>query len=400
LARWFRAVENLAVSQIGEASPNRGVEHEAAGSPFPTLKFWKNRKVFVTGHTGFKGCWLSLWLTELGAEVTGYALAPATTPNMFDAIGLGTRMTSIIGDIRDRRKLEEAIEAARPDIVFHLAAQSLVRESYLNPLDTFEVNVQGTANLLNGCLGRSTIRSIAVVSSDKCYRNESGPRAFTEEDPLGGRDPYSASKACAEVVTAAYRHSFYAPDGAGPARAALASARAGNVIGGGDWAADRIVPDLVRALVVGRPAIVRNPEAVRPWQHVLDPIAGYLMLAQAGWRDSERYATSFNFGPDPANSATVRSVVEAIVGVWSGRLRWEHRPDARAPHEASALMLDSSKAQRLLGWRPSLGLAQAIKMTAAWYDAYLDRQDMAAFTGRQIEEYVARASTGVTSGMA
>jgi CDP-glucose 4,6-dehydratase len=386
-------VENLAVSQIGEASPNRGVEHEAAGSPFPTSKFWKNRKVFVTGHTGFKGCWLSLWLTELGAEVTGYALAPATTPNMFDAIGLGTRMTSIIGDIRDRRKLEEAIEAARPDIVFHLAAQSLVRESYLNPLDTFEVNVQGTANLLNGCLGRSTIRSIAVVSSDKCYRNESGPRAFTEEDPLGGRDPYSASKACAEVVTAAYRHSFYAPDGAGPARAALASARAGNVIGGGDWAEDRIVPDAIRAWSAGEELVVRSPQATRPWQHVLEPLSGYLVLGAGllAGRDDLR-GEAFNFGPDANVNQSVAELIGAMAARWPGT-RWGTPPGLeRGGHEAKLLKLSCDKALAFFRWRATLQFPETVEFTVDWYRNWHARGAvMAAFTAAQIERYCALA---------
>lgn len=373
---------------------DRGGARDDVSPFFPTPAFWKNRKVLVTGHTGFKGSWLCSWLTELGAEITGYALAPASEPNMFEAIHLAAKIKSILGDIRDRAGLKEALDAAKPEIVFHLAAQSLVRESYLNPLETFEVNVQGTAILLDACRARPGLRSIAIISSDKCYRNVATPRAFVEEDPLGGRDPYSASKACCEIVTTAFRESFYASDAVESGRIGIASARAGNVIGGGDWAKDRIVPDLVRALVAGRPATIRYPQAVRPWQHVLDPIAGYLMLAQAAWSDNGAYSSSFNFGPDSGSTATVGRVVDGFAGIWRDRLRWKHTAEPDAPYEASMLVLDASKARRLLGWRPGVDFDQAIKMTAAWYDAYLSQQDMARFTGEQIKEYTSGANLG------
>lgn len=377
-------------------------DDRAGGRPpagvFPSPVFWKDRKVFVTGHTGFKGSWLCAWLTGLGADVTGYALAPATEPNMFDSIHLAAKVASVLGDIRDRARLEQALETSQPEIVFHLAAQSLVRASYRDPLDTIEVNVLGTANLLEACRSLPSIRSVVVISSDKCYRNEA-QRAFTEEDPLGGRDPYSASKACTEIITGAFRDSFFSRDD-GSRRAAIASARAGNVIGGGDWAKDRIVPDLVRALDESRPAAIRNPQAVRPWQHVLDPTKGYLMLAQAACRDRGAYSGGFNFGPDARGSATVADVVDGFAQAWDGRLRWKHTPEPNAPYEAPELVLDASKAHRLLGWQPSLELADAIKMTAAWYDACRSRQDMAAFTSRQINAYVTLAGSAAESVVA
>lgn len=345
----------------------------------------------MTGHTGFKGAWLCAWLSNLGAEVTGYALAPSTAPNMFDSIGIADRITSIIDDVRNSERLGQALDAVAPEIVFHLAAQSLVRESYLDPIETFEVNVQGTANLLEACRRQRGLRSIVVVTSDKCYRNDSKPHFFGEDDPLGGHDPYSASKACAEIVTSAFRDSFYTKADGGELGAAVSSARAGNVIGGGDWAKDRIVPDLVRAVVAGRPAVIRHPQAVRPWQHVLDPLAGYLMLGQAGWSDSKTYSGGFNFGPEPKSAATVKSIVDGFANLWGDRLRWEQQADASAPYEASMLVLDASKARQVLGWQPQLDFAQAIETTASWYDAYLNRQNLAAFTEKQIGAYVAAA---------
>ncbi|MBI1778622.1 MAG: CDP-glucose 4,6-dehydratase [Proteobacteria bacterium] len=359
---------------------------------FPTRAFWEKRRVFVTGHTGFKGAWLCMWLRELGAVVTGYALAPSSRPNMYDAVRLDTGVTSLIGDIRARGTLEQALESARPEIVFHLAAQPLVREAYASPLETIEVNVQGTANVLHACRTLPDLRSVVVVTSDKCYREGSDPHPFAEDDPLGGRDPYSASKACAEIVTAAFRASFFTRRSGSRKAAAVASARAGNVIGGGDWAKDRIVPDLVRAAMRDGVAVIRNPQAIRPWQHVLDPLAGYLMLARAASSDGAVYSESFNFGPGSADVATVDRLVEEFSRRWSSPLRREHRAEPSAPEEAPVLILDAGKARKRLGWHPRLDLAQAIELTVAWYEASLARQDMAEHTRRQIAGYTASAS--------
>jgi len=397
VARGNRALENLAVSKRSWR-PARGhpARPGATSDFFPSRSFWRNRRVFVTGHTGFKGGWLTLWLKELGAAVSGYALPPATDPNIFTAVRLADAVTGRFADIRDRDVLAQAIDAADPEIVFHLAAQALVRESYARPIETFEVNVQGTANLLDICRNRRNLMAVAVITSDKCYRNELGARPFAEDDPLGGRDPYSASKACADIVTASFRDAFFSAPGT-PGRTAVATARAGNVLGGGDWAKDRIVPDLVRAAAAGRPAAIRQPQAIRPWQHVLDPVAGYLMLAQAACQDGARYSSSFNFAPGPANTATVQTLADGFSGIWKDRLRWTAQAAPDDPPEAATLALNAAKARAILGWRPLVGLPEAIALTAAWYDAHRGGGDMAAFTLEQIRAYSAQALPGIAA---
>ncbi len=343
---------------------------------------YRARRVFVTGHTGFKGAWLAEWLTTLGAEVTGYALEPPTTPNLFSAIDLGARLRHVVADVRDRDRLVAEVRASQPSVIFHLAAQALVRRAYAEPRETFETNVMGTVNVLEAARACPSVRAVVVVTSDKCYQNLETGRPFRETDAMGGRDPYSASKGCAELVTAAYRESFFA-DGA-----AVASARAGNVIGAGDWAADRIVPDCVRALVASEPIVVRNPDAVRPWQHVLEPLSGYLWLAACMLRDRGRYEGAWNFGPpDQGGDKPVRWLVERFVEEW-GSGSWTTPADAgRQPHEAHHLSLDSAKAREQLGWAPVWDARTAVRQTASWYREY----HRAAARGRELVEHQLQA---------
>jgi CDP-glucose 4,6-dehydratase len=326
---------------------------------------YADRRVFVTGHTGFKGAWLAEWLGSLGAEVTGYALDPPTQPNLFDALDLTTRLKHVVADIRDGGRVVAEVQAAQPFLIFHLAAQALVRRAYAEPHETFETNVMGTVNVLEAARACPSVRAVVVVTSDKCYQNLESGRPFREIDAMGGRDPYSASKGCAELVTAAYRESYFA-DGA-----AVASARAGNVMGGGDWAADRIIPDCVRALTAGEPIVVRNPDAVRPWQHVLEPLSGYLWLGALMLRDGRRYEGPWNFGPTEAGGARpVRWVVDRFVDEW-GSGSWTTPADAgRQPHEAHHLSLDSTKAREQLEWAPVWDPQTAVRRTAAWYRDY------------------------------
>ncbi len=326
---------------------------------------YRARRIFVTGHTGFKGAWLAEWLGTLGAEVTGYALDPPTQPSLFDALGLGERLRHVVADVRDRDRLVAEVQAAQPSVIFHLAAQPLVRRAYAEPRETFETNVMGTVNVLEAARTCASVRAVVIVTSDKCYQNLETGRAFRETDAMGGRDPYSASKGCAELVTAAYRESFFA-DGA-----AVASVRAGNVIGAGDWAADRIIPDCVRALAAGEPIVVRNPDAVRPWQHVLEPLSGYLWLAARMLRDGRRYEGPWNFGPtDQDGARPVRWVVERFLEEW-GSGSWTTPGDAvRQPHEAHGLSLDSAKAREQLGWAPVWDAQTAVRQTASWYREY------------------------------
>jgi CDP-glucose 4,6-dehydratase len=338
-------------------------------------EFWRDRRVLLTGHTGFKGSWLSLWLQSLGAQVFGFALPPATTPSLFDVARVGESMNHMIGDLRNLETLTACLSNAQPEFVFHLGAQSLVRLSYADPVGTFATNVMGTVHLLEAvrrfnqnCLtqGKPPTRAVIIVTSDKCYQNSGKSVPYREDEPLGGDDPYSSSKACAEVVTAAYRQSF---GDAGKSMPAIASARAGNVIGGGDWAIDRLVPDAVMAFARDLPLRVRNPSAIRPWQHVLEPLAGYLVLAQALFREGERFAGAWNFGPDSTDEQPVSHVVSRLVDAWGKPARWEV-DRAEHPHEAQVLKLDSSKARTHLAWRPRWNLDQAVKLTVEWYIAH------------------------------
>lgn len=350
--------------------------------------FWRGRRVFVTGHTGFKGGWLSLWLQQLGARVTGYALDPPTEPSLFKVAGVGAGMESIAGDIRDLERLASAMRAADPEIVIHLAAQPLVRNSYLDPVGTYATNVMGTVHVLEAARRLSGLRVALNVTSDKCYENREWPWGYREDEPMGGHDPYSSSKGCAELVTAAYRRSFF--NGHKPC-AALASARAGNVIGGGDWASDRLIPDAVRAFVSGKPLRVRHTDAVRPWQHVLEPLAGYLSLCEKLWHEPRRYAEPWNFGSNEEEARPVSYLAQALVEQWGDNAVWE--PDAGThPHETHHLKLDAKKARARLGWQPCWSLDQALTETVAWYKAWQAGQDMRAFTLEQIDAYRPKTS--------
>ncbi len=354
--------------------------------PSDAAAFWRNRKVLLTGHTGFKGAWTHRWLGGWGAEVTGYALAPATDPNLWDIVGAGAR--SLIADVRDVRRLREAMAETAPQVVIHMAAQALVRESYRDPLSTYATNVMGTANLLEACRSARNLECVVIVTSDKVYENEGAGRAFIEVDRLGGHDPYSNSKACAELVTASFRDSFFRD---GPP---IATARAGNVIGGGDWSADRLIPDCVRALGADEPVALRYPDAVRPWQHVLEPVSGYLALAQALVEMPASVQPAVNFGPDPASFCSVREVVDAFSSRFAGKPGW--RPDGGAhPMEAPALTLSSALAAQSLGWRPRLDVEEALSWTSEWYRAHAAGEDMAAVTETQIARYQRLAPRGV-----
>ena len=345
--------------------------------------FWRGRRVFLTGHTGFKGGWLSLWLAELGAEVHGYALPPPTDPNFFTATGLDKRLvSSVIADIRDASSLERAMQAAQPDVVLHLAAQPLVRRSYAEPVETFAVHVMGTVNLLEAVRKTPGVKAVLNITTDKCYENREWVWPYRENEALGGHDPYSGSKACSELATAAWRRSFL--DAAG---VQVASARAGNVIGGGDWAADRLVPDVLRALDAGRPLVVRSPLATRPWQHVLEPLSGYLTLAEKLCSEGAAFAEAWNFGPDEADARPVQWIVETLCARVPGAA-WQHDA-APQPHEAHTLRLDSAKAHARLGWRPRWILSRALEATLEWHQAWKAGADMAEFSLGQIREYAA-----------
>lgn len=351
---------------------------------------YRGRTVLVTGHTGFKGSWLSLWLTDLGASVVGYALDPPTDPNAFTAMGLGDRLTDVRADVRDAEQLAAVVAEHRPEIVFHLAAQPLVRASYDEPRYTYETNVMGTVNVFEAVRATPAVRAVVNITSDKCYENREWVFAYRENDAMGGYDPYSSSKGCAELVTSAYERSFFSAEG-GPL---LASARAGNVIGGGDWAADRIVPDSVAALAAGRSILVRNPEAVRPWQHVLEPLSGYLAIGARLLAGDCSVAGPWNFGPGAAGNVSVQDLVAALVRAW-GEGGW-HTPAERPaePHEARTLKLDATKAADELGWLPTWDIERAVEATAEWYRAHVGGTgDLARLTLDQIDGYVEDAAS-------
>lgn len=348
-------------------------------------EFWRKRKVFLTGHTGFKGSWLALWLQSMGAEVAGYALAPPSEPNFYDLAGVQRGMDSVTGDILDLEQLRGVVREHRPEVVFHMAAQSLVRRSYDEPVGTYATNVQGTAHVLEAARHVPSVRSVVIVTTDKCYENSNDQRAYRETDRLGGVDPYSSSKAAAELVTAAYRNSFFG-SGRGEVKAGVASARAGNVIGGGDWGADRLIPDVMRATLEGRELLIRNPQVTRPWQHVLDPLCGYLMLAEKLYNFPERFSESWNFGPDESATYSVSTVLALLRELWGPSLSW--RIDDRAhPYEAQCLRLDCTKAKRELGWEPRWNLDSALEATVRWYKAHQSHQDVRAVAQEQIRSY-------------
>jgi CDP-glucose 4,6-dehydratase len=344
--------------------------------------FWRGRRVLLTGHTGLKGGWLSLVLDRLGAVVTGYSLAPQGASSLFEGAKVAKHVRSIIGDIRNVGGLREAATAAAPEIILHLAAQALVLTSYDEPAETFSTNVIGTANVLDAARAVPSVQAIVVVTTDKVYKNREWPWPYRESDELGGRDPYSSSKACAELVAAAYRDSFLSKKGI-----ALATARAGNVIGGGDWAENRIVPDFVRAVLAKRSLAVRNPESTRPWQHLLEPLEGYLLLAERLIAEPERATGAWNFGPPPEAMQPVRRLVDDLVASWGDGATWRHER-ADQPHEAALLTLDSSKARQALGWTPRLGYARGLALTTGWYKAFVRGEDLEATTLRQIDEWL------------
>lgn len=356
--------------------------------------FWRGKRVFLTGHTGFKGSWLSLWLQSMGAEVTGYALAPNTSPAMFDVADVNSGMTSIIGDVRDFDALNAAINTAQPEIVLHLAAQPLVRLSYAEPRETYATNVMGSVNLLDAVRRHTrttqSVRAVVIVTSDKCYENlelGSAHGGYMETDAMGGYDPYSSSKGAAELVTSAYRQSYFHPDRYAEHGVAIASARAGNVIGGGDWCEDRLIPDFIRAITAGEPLKIRNPHATRPWQHVLEPLAGYLQLAERLVTDGPRYASAWNFGPADNDAYPVDWIAERLVGLWKNGAAWQ-LDGGNHPHEANYLKLDSTKARTELGWVPKLHLEDALAWLVAWYQAHGNAgTDLREFTLGQIRDY-------------
>jgi CDP-glucose 4,6-dehydratase len=352
---------------------------------------WHGRRVLITGHTGFKGSWLSLWLQQKGAVLCGFALQPPSEANLFEDADIAREMRSVLGDIRNIDALKPVFQEFKPEIVFHLAAQPLVRSSYEDPLATYSTNVMGTANVLEAARHSPGMRAIVAVTTDKCYENREWDWPYRETDTLGGFDPYSNSKACAELVVSAYRNSFFHPAKYGQHGVTIASVRAGNVIGGGDWAEDRLVPDIIRAFISDRPVRIRNPKAIRPWQHVLEPLRGYIAVAESLCENGTANGEAWNFGPDQYDAQPVEWIVRQLAEVWGDGARWE-LDDLEHPHEAQSLKLDWSKANHRLGWQPSLRLKDALSMTAEWYKLKLTSNDMREFTASQIRDYEGRCN--------
>lgn len=343
--------------------------------------FWNGKKVLITGHTGFKGSWLAFWLKMLSADVCGYALAPESQPNLFENLELENKIRSIIGEIRDLPHFEKTIQSFQPEIVFHLAAQSLVRKSYRKPIDTYTINVIGTINILEAIRKTDSVKSVVVITTDKVYENKEWHWAYRETERLGGFDPYSNSKACAELAVSAYRNSFF-----GESDCLIATARAGNVIGGGDWSEDRLLPDVFRSLVFGEKLEIRNPDSIRPWQHALEPLDGYMKLAEKLYAGQKDFAEAWNFGPAEEGSKPVGWILEEIKRVWNEPVNWEITGE-KQPHEARLLKLDSAKAKNELKWSPKLSLDEAVTLTAEWYCGFKDKQDLIKLTTNQINFY-------------
>ena len=347
--------------------------------------FWKDKKVFLTGHTGFKGSWLSLWLSSMGAKVSGYALAPNTTPSLFNVLDIDSLIeTSHIADIRNLPALQKAMTQAKPDIVIHMAAQPLVRYSYANPVETYATNVMGTVHVLESTRRIESARATVVVTTDKCYENREREAGYREDEAMGGFDPYSSSKGCAELVTSAYRQSYFTNSTQGNQ---IASARAGNVIGGGDWSEDRLIPDAIRAFEASQPLMIRNPLATRPWQHVLEPLSGYLILAQALYGRGSVFASAWNFGPNDDDNRSVQEVAELMISQWDKTARWE-KEGSEQPHEAHLLKLDCSKARSQLGWIPKWNLEFATQKIVQWQKAYQAKENMQVVSLAQINQYM------------
>ena len=344
--------------------------------------FWAGRRVFLTGHTGFKGSWLSLWLQELGASVTGFSLCPPTDPSLFQVARVSDGMRSLTGDIRDLEALRTAISSSKPEVVIHMAAQSLVRYSYDNPVETYSTNVLGTVHVLEAARQVPSVRAIVNVTSDKCYENREWVWGYRENESMGGFDPYSSSKGCSELVTSAYRRSFM-----DQATIGLASARAGNVIGGGDWSTDRLIPDILRSIETGKTVLIRSPKSIRPWQHVLEPLRGYLLLAEKLFEGTGDFSDGWNFGPAEEDARPVEWIVNELTKLWGDGSKWEI-DSSEHPHEAGYLRLDCSKAHALLGWKPRWTLRQALKAIVDWNSAYLGGADMRSYSIEQIRYYL------------
>jgi CDP-glucose 4,6-dehydratase len=359
---------------------------EREGSVEDLVSSWEGRRVFLTGHTGFKGGWLATWLAGRGAKIRGYSLDPPTNPSLFTAASVGAVVEDIRGDIRDQKKLEDSLTEFAPEVVFHLAAQPLVRRSYADPIATYSTNVMGTAHVLEAVRRAASVRAVVCITTDKCYQNEECVWPYRETDPLGGYDPYSSSKACAELVTAAYRSSFFPIDRITDHRVVIASARAGNVIGGGDWSEGRLIPDLIRGFQSGRPVLIRRPLAVRPWQHVLEPLHGYILLAERALNGTNEASSSFNFGPSGEDAWPVERIATKFASMWARGASWI-KDGTAGVHEAHYLKLDSSKARAILGWKPYLNVETALEWTLAWYRRCEDAADMASFTRAQIARF-------------
>lgn len=350
-------------------------------------EFWKGKRVFLTGHTGFKGGWLSLWLSSMGAKVTGYALAPNTIPNFFEVAQVQSELEqSHIADIRDLEPFQKAMTNAKPEIVIHMAAQPLVRYSYFKPVETYATNVMGSVHVLEAIRNLDCVRAAVIVTTDKCYENKEWAWGYRENEPMGGYDPYSNSKGCAELVTSAYRYSYFSPEKYAQHRVAIASARAGNVIGGGDWSEDRLIPDAIKAFEAKKPVMIRNPLAIRPWQHVLEPLSGYLVLAQALYQEGAKFDGGWNFGPRDADTRSVQEVINLLIKNWVSVADWT-QDQSEQPHEAHSLKLDCSKARQLLNWSPRWSLEQAIENITQWQQAYQEQNNMREISLRQITAY-------------
>jgi CDP-glucose 4,6-dehydratase len=359
----------------------------------PTRTFWSGRRVFLTGHTGFKGSWLALWLEVLGADVTGYALEPPTEPSLYQEAGVERGLRSIIADIRDYDRLKAAIAASRPEVILHLAAQSVVKRGYADPIETYGSNVMGTVHLFEAVRTLGTGCAIVNITSDKCYAHRSSGAPYREDDPMGGDDPYSNSKGCAELVTTSFRQSYFAPDSLARHGVALASARAGNAIGGGDWTADQLIPDLIRAFIAERPCLIRSPGGIRPWQFLLEPLRGYLMLAERLGGQGAEFASGWNFGPVDSDAKPVSWIADRLQQSWGGSARWTRDAGAH-PAEAAVLRLDASKAAASLGWRPAIGLDVTLDWIVQWYRGWAAGEDARSLTQGQISRYEHLLTTG------
>lgn len=374
-------MEGLGISVSALSNPE--VAHRASVDP----SFWKGKRVFLTGHTGFKGGWLSLWLSSMGAKVTGYALAPNTKSNFFEVAKVAEDLEqSHIADIRDLEQLQKAVANAKPEIIIHMAAQPLVRYSYLNPVETYATNVMGTVHVLESIRNVDSIRAAVIVTTDKCYENKEWAWGYRENEPMGGYDPYSNSKGCAELATSAYRQSYFPAEKYTKHQVAIASARAGNVIGGGDWSGDRLIPDAIKAFEANETLIIRNPLATRPWQHVLEPLSGYLVLAQALYQEGAKFDGAWNFGPRDEDARTVQEVINLLIKNWGSVASWT-QDQSEQPHEAHSLKLDCSKARQYLNWTPRWSLEQAVESITQWQRIHQQNGDMRAISLQQISKY-------------